>query len=134
MRPGEKKTVTLVMLNRGQDAQFTLAVNTAVTGSDNTDFFAYTVTPTTAFLEQDSSTERDIEITLPSDITDGAAITFTVVAESMLHNDSNFATFYVVTTTRPQPEFTDNVRHAWFANTIILPRQPPQWIWVSSRS
>ncbi len=111
MRPREHRNVTLVMLNRGEGAEFLLTVNTAVMGSETQDFLEYVVTPATAFrLEQDSSTEIRIEITLSSDVADGLAVVFTVIAESVLNNRiSDFVTFSVYTTTRPPPEFTENV-------------------------
>lgn len=108
MRPGESTNVTLVMRNGGEDAAFALMVNTAVTGSNSTDLFEYILTPTATFLEQNSSTEINIEIILSSDATDGLAVTFTIVAESV--NDNNFITLDVITTTRPPPEFIKNVR------------------------
>lgn len=118
MKPGEKETVTLVLLNGGPDAKFTLTVQTTVTGSD---LFDYTITPYAALLKENSSIEIDIEINLSNNITDGTAITFTVVAESAL-GDSNSITFNVVVTTRPPPEFTENVRHAGFLSgtTVTL--------------
>ena len=126
MRPGENATVTLILRNHGQTDQFNLAVNTVatignstvvtssstvVTSGNSTDFFEYSLTPASTVLEQNSSTEIEVQIVVSDDVTDGLAVTFTVVAESSLLNDNNFVTFYMVTTRRPPPEFTENVSH-----------------------
>lgn len=111
MRPGENATVTLVMQNNGEDADLTLTVIAAVLGSNtttSTDFLQYALTPTTAFLQQSSSTEINVKIALSGNVTNGLAIAFTVFSEPVVGNDNNFITFHVVTTTRPPPEFTEN--------------------------
>lgn len=100
--------MTLVLLNGGEAAEFVLTVNTVVMGSNTSDFFQYTLTPSTVFVANSSTVEIVILINVSSNITDGLAVTFTVVAESDLDND--FVTFSMVTTTKLPPEFTDNVR------------------------
>lgn len=107
--------MTLVLLNDGEDAQFTLSVNTAAMGANASDSFQYILTPRTIFLESNVSAMINVEITVSSNVTNELAITFTVVAESAVHND--FATFSIITSTRPPPEFTENVR---MAKIIIL--------------
>lgn len=114
MRPGENATVTLVMLNRGENAQFALTVNATAMGSNRTvttDSLEYYLTPSTVFLQQDSSTEIIVEISLSGNVTDGLEVAFTVIAASLIGNENNFINFYVLTTTRPPPEFTENVSH-----------------------
>ncbi len=112
IRPGEDTTVTLVMVNRGEGAEFALSVNTAVMGSNSTlstDFLEHVLTPTTVFLGQNSSAKIEVTIILSNDVTDELAVAVTVIAESVLRNNNNFITLYVVTTARPSPEFTENV-------------------------
>ena len=101
--------MTLILLNGGDAAEFVLTVNTLVMGNNTADFFEYTLTPSTVFIENNSTVEIVIQINASINITDGLAVTFTVVAESALYND--FTTFSMVTTSTPPPEFTENVRH-----------------------
>lgn len=107
LRPEESTDVTLVLTNGGGAAQFSLTVNTG-DGDNATDFFEYSLTPSSVFLENDTSAEITIQITLSSNITEGSTVTFTVIAESAFSND--FITFFLVATNRPPPQFTENVR------------------------
>lgn len=107
MRPSESRNISIVIFNLGEAAQFALSVWTSITDND---IFHYDLSATTVNLQQDSSMEIYIKIYFSSNIADGLEITFTVLAESMRNNDvSDFVTISVLTTTRPPPEFTENV-------------------------
>ena len=113
MRPGERRIVTLTLLNGGPGAaNIMLTISAAVMGNDDIidleNFLQYTIFTPTPVLEGWSSTEVRIEIVLTMEATGGQAVTFTVVAESDT-GDDNFATFLLITTSSPIPEFTENV-------------------------
>ena len=110
LRPEESANLTLVLTNTApSEDRYSFIVNTAVTGSSDADFFQYTLSPETVVLGQSMSIETSIEITLSSEITEGATVTFTVIAETNSNND-DFIQFFLVATNRPPPLFTDNVR------------------------
>ena len=112
MRPGESRSVTLALINQGEGAQFSLTVRTVAMGTNctnNTTFINYNLTPNATFLQQNSSTEINVEIILSNDTTDGQTVSFTVIAESVIERNINdFINFDVIATTRPPPEFTEN--------------------------
>ena len=53
--------------------------------------------------------EFTVEIAVPESATDGLTSTFTLIAESTLDESNDFVVFKVAVTTRPPPEFTENV-------------------------
>ena len=112
MRPGESRSVTLVLINQREGAQFSLTVHAVAMGTNrtNTGFIGYNLTPNGTFLQQNSSTEINVEIILSNDTTDGQTVTFTVIAESVIERNINdFINFNVIATTRPPPEFNENL-------------------------
>ena len=112
MRAGDVRNVTLALFNGGEAANFMLRINTVLTSNDSAavlaDFLEYTLMTPSTFLEDNSSTEINIELVLTSNVTDGRSVTFTVVAESDTGGD-NFVSFRVITTSNPPQEFTENV-------------------------
>ena len=54
------------------------------------------------------------------DATDGYTTTFTVVAQSALDESNDFAVFKVTITTRPPPQFSDNVSKSRNFSCIIM--------------
>lgn len=110
MRPSESRNISIAIHNSGEAAEFALLVRTSKADSD---VFRYDLNPTTVNLQQDSLTEICIKISLSSNVAEGLEITFTVLVESRSNTNVNdFVTFSVLTTTRPPPEFTENVRIA----------------------
>ena len=62
---------------------------------------------------ENSTEEFLVLIVAHENATDGYTVTLTVVAQSTLDESNDFAVFKVTITTRPPPEFTDNVsKHA----------------------
>lgn len=109
LRQGETANITLILLNRGEDAGFNVMImGSSNTTVNNTNSLEYSLTPTTAFLRQNMTTEIYVSIIFSGNATNGVTVPFTVVAESVIDSASNFITFHVITTTRPPPEFTEN--------------------------
>ena len=109
MRPGDYNNVSLTLKNGGPSATFRLTVNTVITGN-GTDFFEYFLAPETVFVESNSSTDITMSVSVFTGATDGISVTFSVIAQSVFDdNVNNFISIYLVTTTVPPPEFTENV-------------------------
>ena len=98
-----------MLLNGGDDARFRLTA-TAVSMGNYTDFLEYGLDPEIVFVGYNLSTEIMLQIDLFDNATDGLAVTFTIVAQSIdQDNVDNFITIDMVVTTMPPPEFTENV-------------------------
>ena len=107
-------TVPLTLQNNGSAAQFSLVVKATVTGTVPApdDSFEYSVVPDSISVETDASVDAVIRIHVHKNAPNGLALIFTVVANSVVGDTSDFVTFQLLVSTRPPPEFTENVSHS----------------------
>ena len=108
LQPGGNATVTVTIFNSGREANFIL--NIATLASDNAfDFVDHFLDSPTVTVGSNSTVDFLVRLSVSENATDGLASTFTVIARSTLDESNDFVTFQLTVSTRPPPEFTENV-------------------------
>ena len=108
LRPGNNVTLSLQLYNSGYGADFSLSIGQTTSGNNSLDVSAYLENGDIR-VGQNSTEEFLVSIVASENATNGYTSTFTVVAESTLDESNDFAVFKVTVTTRPPPQFPDNV-------------------------
>lgn len=103
LRPGSNTSVPILLYNGGQGGTFTLDVSTSA-GSTISAIIESSIT-----IGENSTASFVVRLSVPEDVTDALASTFTVVAQSTVDGSNNFITFKSAVTTQPPPEFSENV-------------------------
>ena len=117
LQPGDDATITITIFNSGGEANFTLDVD-----SDNAfDFVEHFLDSPTVTVGSNSTVDFLVRLSVFENATDGLASTFTVIARSTLDETNDFVTFQLTVSTRPPPEFIENVSKNHAAYRIIHP-------------
>ena len=112
LRPGNNISIPIELYNSGSDADFSLIIDqTTSAGNTSLDISAQFLTNNSGIRVGENSTEGFMVLIVASEnATDGYTTIFTIVAQSILDESNDFAVFKITITTRPPPEFTDNVK------------------------
>ena len=104
LQPGDNASVTITIFNSRGEANFALNIETSVLG-----FVEYFFDSPTVTVGSNSTVDFLVRLSVSENATDGLSSTFTVIGRSTLDETNDFVTFQVTVSTRPPPEFTENV-------------------------
>ena len=94
MEPGSKTDVTATLFNSGNNDNFVITLDTDASSNELQYFEGKISTPNTVYVQQGSTVNIVIEVTLMPNAPNYFSITFTVVARSSNNADINdFVTF-----------------------------------------
>ena len=86
-----------------------IETSTSGGGSDISEFIEYLFSSDTITVDSNSTSEFTVQLSVLENAVDGLASTFLVVAQSVLGDSSDYVPFQLTLSTRPLPEFTENV-------------------------
>lgn len=110
LRPKENTTVSVVLFNSGNTANFSLSIQQSASGSGDTMAIQASSDNELISVEGNSLARFSVSLVASGDAADGQTSTFMVVARSLRDDSNNFFTFEATITTQPQPQYTENVR------------------------
>ena len=82
LKPGEKATVSITLMNTGRDDNFRIDIDTDAL-DEEVNLFNYAVTPSVVSIRQNMTADIAVEISLNHNAPIGFSITFTLVAQSV---------------------------------------------------
>lgn len=106
LRPGDKTPVPIILYNSGQEAIFQLSIG--VSTFENTSSISANLLSNIT-VKSNSTAKFVVWLSAPENATDELSSTFTLVAQSTLDESNDFINFQSSVSTRPPPEFLENV-------------------------